>query len=164
MFAASGPGPQLTSAVSFAQWYEDAAGVNIPFDVELQLVDQGESSVYESAAFFPIDGQGYGNVALDHNFFFTTEVHTQFVYQPGQAFTFTGDDDFWLFIEGQLVIDLGGLHCALSETIELDEWADELGLVAGGVHDMAIFHAERGVFDSNFRIETTIGCLMPPAG
>jgi fibro-slime domain-containing protein len=104
---------------------------------------------------------GYGNVVLDHNFYFTTEIHNEFVYEPGQVFTFSGDDDFWLFIDGELVIDLGGLHVELEQTIDLDEVGTDLGLVAGGVYEMAIFHAERGVFNSNFGIQTTISCIMP---
>ncbi|HAV91271.1 MAG TPA: hypothetical protein DCW44_08375 [Eubacterium sp.] len=32
-------------------------------------------------------------------------------------FEFTGDDDFWLYVDGELVVDLGGVHRALSATV-----------------------------------------------
>lgn len=59
------------------------------------------------------------------------------------------------------MIDLGGLHGALSDTVVLDDVAADLGITPGGIYQMAIFHAERAVFDSNFQITTTIACLVP---
>ena len=81
--------------------------------------------------FFPIDNQGWGNQGRPHNYHFTFEVHLEFAYNGGEGFTFTGDDDVWLFINGKLAIDIGGVHGAESESIDLDAHAGELGIVKG---------------------------------
>ena len=155
--------PQMTSAENFAQWYNDTEGVNQSFTIELPLVEEGSDLVFDDQTFFPIDGMGWGDEGLadaqgvPHNFLFTTEIHTKFVYEPGQSFTFIGDDDLWMFVDGQLAIDLGGLHPAQAGTANLDDY----GFTPGSTHAMDIFHAERRSTDSTFRIETTIGCFMP---
>lgn len=78
-------------------------------------------------------------------------------------YSFTGDDDLWVLLDGKVVIDLGGIHQALSETTDL--W-DALGFKEGvgatkdddkkKTHRLTILYMERGAWASNCKMEFTI--------
>ena len=151
-------GQQTTSRADFDRWYRSDSAVNRAYLLYLALTPSDGVHTFQSDAFFPLDDSGWGNGGgkRQHNFGFTTELHTQFLYRGGERFSFTGDDDLWVFIDGKLAIDLGGLHPPESEMIELDALADELGLTAGQTYALDLFHAERHSAASNFRLDTTI--------
>lgn len=165
VYAPSGSTAVTSGKENFDQWYRDVPGVNLSFDRILALTDDGSGRwIYDSTAFFPIDGEGFGNEGNNHNFHFTTEIHASFVYAGGERFTFRGDDDVWVFVNGRLALDLGGLHPAIQGTIDFDALANTLGIVQGTKYSLDIFHAERHTSASNFRVETTIECLIPEIG
>ena len=152
-------GTEVTSGPqAFAEWYRDISGVNERIEAEITFQETMPGVfVYEDDEFFPLDGMGFGNGPdPEHNFLFTTEAHTLFTYEGGEEFTFRGDDDLWIFVNGKLVIDLGGVHRELEESIDFDAQATELGIEVGKTYPMDIFHAERHTSESHFRIETTI--------
>lgn len=161
VYAHPGGTAQTTGPDEFNQWYRDVPQVNMRVRLPIVLQEtQPGVFVFDDSTFFPLDGTGFGNEGNPNNFHFTTEIHTRFRYRGGEIFTFTGDDDLWLFINGTLAIDLGGLHPALTATVDLDAEAANLGISPGNDYAMDIFHAERRTDQSNFRIETTIECLV----
>ena len=159
----------ITSEDSFNQWFSTIDGVNmaITHTLELAPVDPNDansnyyfdSKELDGARFFPADGLGFNEQTQGHNYHFTSEAHVRFTYNSGDKFTFSGDDDMWIFVNNKIALDLGGLHGPLSATIDFDAQASALGITAGMVYNMDIFHAERHTSDSNYRIETSIGCF-----
>jgi fibro-slime domain-containing protein len=145
-----------TTKANFDEWYRNVPGVNEPYLLWLVVEPNDGVFTFDSQSFFPLDDMGFGDQDLEHNFSFTTEVHTTFLYNGGESFKFTGDDDLWVFINGHLGIDLGGLHPSKSDTITLDFEAAALGLEKGGLYPLDLFHAERHSHASNFRIDTNI--------
>jgi len=160
IYAPAGATSQTSGKAAFDQWYRDVDGVNMGIEhiISLNQLDGG-SWVFDSNAFFPLDGLGFGNEGRDHNFHFTTEIHASFLYSGGEVFTFRGDDDVWVFVNRRLALDLGGLHPPKGGTIDFDTMAVQLGLTRGSRYDFDVFHAERHTKGSNFRVETSIDCF-----
>jgi fibro-slime domain-containing protein len=112
---------------------------------------------YSDGDFFPIDDQLFGNQGRSHNYHFTLELHSQFTYEPGQVFSFTGDDDVFVYINDKLGVDLGGVHSAQTGSVDLDT----LGLTPDQTYNFDLFFAERHTVASSFTMETSIVMEQP---
>jgi fibro-slime domain-containing protein len=166
VYASTGPTAMTTGPDDFNQWYRNTDGINLPYYLYFHLVATGHVFAFQSTPFFPVDWTGWGNEGRAHNFHFTTEVHTQFAYFGGETFSFAGDDDLWVFVNGKLAIDLGGTHPSQTGQVDLDAVAPVFGLVRGATYDLDLFHAERHTDTSNFQMQTNIqfvkcGIIVP---
>jgi fibro-slime domain-containing protein len=94
-----------------------------------------------------LNNNGYG---------FTTEIRILFYYRGGETFSFSGDDDVWVYVNDVLVLDLGGMHPALSGSFSLDTIATKTGISKNNTYAMYIIHAERFPTGSNFKMTTSI--------
>ena len=165
VYAPAGATRVTAGPTEFDQWYRDVAGVNVRIDgITLPLTPSATNPAlfgFNNQAFFPINGMGFdeGMPATTNNFHFTTEIHIEFPYRGGEVLTFEGDDDLFLFINGHLAIDLGGVHSAQQGMVDLDAQAGAFGIQLGQTYRMDIFHAERHTVESHFRLETTLGCF-----
>jgi fibro-slime domain-containing protein len=118
--------------------------------------------------------------APNHNFYFTSEVQYWFKYEANtQAkLTFLGDDDVWVFLNGLLAVDLGGIHVPSTGSVTINAAAGtvnsevqdgrvvvppnpiiptrrtptDYGLVPGNVYKITVFQAERQLDGSSFQL------------
>jgi fibro-slime domain-containing protein len=145
----------IASQQSFAQWFNAAPGVNASIKTSITLSrDPDGVFVYESADFTPVDGKLYGNDGGDHNRGFTYMIDASAVYaQCGRQFvTFQGEGDVWMFVNGKLVMDMGGSHPTASQTVDMDR----LELTGGETARIQLFYAQRGSGAAPFTLRTNM--------
>ncbi|NLW30875.1 MAG: fibro-slime domain-containing protein [Fibrobacter sp.] len=135
----------------------DTAFKNLVFDDTLIFHYNERENYYEFShnEFFPLNGKGFGNEirGRSNNYSFTMELHHEFTKKDSMHFKFKGDDDVWVFIDGRLVLDLGGIHNQVEDSIDLDTFDF---LENGKRYTLSFFYAERHTSDAHIRITTNI--------
>ena len=127
--------------------------------------DGGETKA--GSDFYPLDKykDPYESESTGHNFFFGMRYDVTFKlgdYIGPLDYSFTGDDDLWVILDGnKVVIDLGGIHNTAEGKTNL--WND-LGLTPGKLtddqknqtHTLTILYMERGATASNCTMNFTL--------
>ena len=155
----------LQDEESFKKWFNDSLGDNIsmPLAITLQptaddtyLFDDTLDSRYiNRGGFYPIDDRGFGNEENGpHNQLFTFELETWFTYDStiNPFISIASNADVWIFINGVLVIDMGGVHDQIEQRIN----PNRLCLTEGEDFSLFLFYAQRNPIDSSFRFETNL--------
>ncbi|KAK5583879.1 hypothetical protein RB653_005483 [Dictyostelium firmibasis] len=157
------------------------SGKNFPLKINLTLTYNKDNAAYEfsSDQFFPINNKGFNDKTtwnvpsnykksssaadwwsmssspgyLANNYNYCIKLNSKFTYQAkGEIFKFKGDDDVWVFINNKLAVDLGGLHLAERQDIDLKT----LSLTKGTTYDLDFFYCERRATASSMQISTNI--------
>lgn len=161
IYIENNPNSQITDASSFAQWFKDVKGVNYTRRFKIHLEKMSDNTLnFLDYNFFPLNRiEGWGNEGLTRNFGFTLEIRSHFMFKAGQTFRIEADDDTWVFINNQLVIDLGGVHGSARKSVALDTIGKSLGLEEGSIYSLDIFHAERSPPESMLGLKLNL-CLV----
>ena len=152
---------------SFEAGYSNVAG-HVNYDRDKEAIYE-DTAVAENYGFYPLENLGYEQPGLlkktsiidgqNRNGGFTLRGESQFVYNEASKlyFTFTGDDDVYMYINGTLALDLGGAHGRNSKTVNLNDLdATKYGLKEGQVATFTFFYMERCSDASTFGIETNM--------
>lgn len=157
------------------QYYTD---FNLKFnrtgnEYRLSAVERsGQTVVYDMSYFFPLDaykgkekdgGEAFSDT--NHNYYFGMRYDIQFKlkdYIGALTYSFTGDDDLWVVMDGnRVVVDVGGIHDKMDGNVDLwtvflgkEKYTDaekEAYVAEHGSdhHQLTVLYLERGAYKSN---------------
>lgn len=94
---------------------------------------------------------------VDHNSYFGMQYSVKFKltedYIGPLEYYFFGDDDMWVFLDGKLVCDIGGVHSSVGEYVNL--W-DYIKKGTSGEHTLSFYYTERGASGSSCYMRFTL--------
>ena len=129
-----------------------------------KVIDQnGNKLAAAGANFFPLDGVSRTEYSDNHNnYYFGMRYDVTFKigdYVGPLDYTFTGDDDLWVVLDGdKIVIDLGGIHQAANKKVNLWKYVrgEDEKIDKEKEHTLTILYMERGAGASNCQMEFTL--------
>jgi len=143
--------------------------------------EYGGTTHYSYDAKYEGSGSNPNNVATNYAMGMSIEMDFYLASRPGvqdedgtwanqsitgedMVFEFSGDDDVWVLIDGELILDIGGIHGEEPGTIDFstgvvtvdgvksDYYSEKLKNISSGEHTLTMYYLERGASMSNFKL------------
>jgi fibro-slime domain-containing protein len=131
-----------------------------------------------NGSFFPFDSS---DSAATNKFFGIRADYPFYIPSDGTfndkdiVFEFKGDDDLWVYIDGELVLDIGGSHAAIEGSIDFAKNEVKINgvkdntlssavaaVTKGANHTISIFYMERGGYQSNLKMKFNLPIYEAP--
>ena len=121
-------------------------GLTGKYQAERDYVGYGGNNMY------PTSDDG-----IAHNNMFGMQYSIQFEltddYIGPLEYYFFGDDDMWVFLDGRLVCDIGGVHSSIGEYVNLWDYIEK---GTAGKHTLKFYYTERGLSGSTCYMQFTL--------
>jgi fibro-slime domain-containing protein len=162
--ASGGPAFQrvIAGSTSFAEWFRDVPTTNLSMPMTLLLsrvASYGHTPanprwVYNTVGYNPIvlEGFGYNDLSFPPsapgwNLGLTAELECSFVYRQDKAqwLYVSSTDDLWVYVDGKMIVDIGGRSQPTARSVNLNTVAPSLGLVDRQRYTIKFFLANRSL-------------------
>lgn len=101
-----------------------------------------------------------GDDGRAHNCFFGMHFSLTFTltadYVGPLDYLFYGDDDMWVFLDGKLVCDIGGVHSSVGEYVNLWDYVSRPAAGEEKTYTLSFFYTERGASGSTCYMNFTL--------
>ena len=180
----------MNSALSKDQVYFEGGSATTRFPFLPVTDSEGVYAGETKSPYFLDDGRGVmgvteeGATFVNRNYNFAMASNGEFVYHYDEDlfFEFEGDDDVYLFINGELVLDIGGAHSITKVGLNVNDYVDwarkvladtssysptqvararKLNLKDGQKYTFDFYYMERHGWGSNCRIVSNIVVTDP---
>ena len=165
--------PNRGLASGFSRWFsaEDGKSKSHAGTIALNYDADTASFSYESESFYPLNeiaipAESVNEDGNNHLFTLNLGVPVQILMDGKEEFAITADDDTWVYIGSELVLDMGGVHNATTGRLKILENGEvytainEEDFAYSGVRVyrdsgtvVRIFHADRNSSESVFKIK-----------
>lgn len=117
-------------------------------------MNRGNYIGYDGNKLYPPsdDGRAHNNMfGMTYTVNFTLDES----YVGPLEYYFFGDDDMWVFLDGRLICDIGGVHSSVGEYVNLWDYLKK-GSADAGEHTLKFYYTERGLSGSTCYMQFTL--------